>query len=87
MRVNKAILKVSICTCHREYVLRLDETFEKYRFRVIVLEELLHLRWEFVGAVAPDSVYTHRLGESDEVRVSHLGMRVPCVIEQIYVST
>ena len=72
-------------THHREHMLRLiDQTFHQNRFRVIILEELLHLGWEVLRTVTADCVDAHRLRQRDEVGVMHPRVRVPRVVEQIY---
>ena len=61
----------------------LDLTLEQNRFRVVVLEELLHLGREVLRTVTADRVDAHRLRQRDEVGVMHPRVRVPRVVEQI----
>lgn len=58
-------------------------TLQEDRFRVIVLQELLHLRWEVGGGRASDPVHTQSASELDVVGVGGDGMRVPRFVEQI----
>jgi len=60
-----------------------DQAFHQYRSSSIILQELLHLRWQLLRRMAPYSVDTHRPGQEDEVRVRHPCMRVPIVVKQV----
>lgn len=71
-------------TDHRIHMLvRLHHALHQYRFVVVVLQELLHLRGQFARVVHADSVDAHRLGELDEVGVRHARMRVALFVEQV----
>jgi hypothetical protein len=72
-------------TDHWEYMLvLLHQTLHQHRPRTVVLEELLHLRWQLFCCMAPDGVNTHRASQEDKVRVDHPRVRVPLVVEKIY---
>jgi len=62
----------------------LHQTLHQHRPRTVVLEELLHLRWQLFCCMAPDGVHTHRASQKDKVRVNHLRVRVPLVVEKIW---
>ena len=61
----------------------LNQALHEDRLRVIVLEELLHLRRQIFGALTANSVDTHGSRQRDEVGVRHTRVRVPRVIEQV----
>ena len=61
------------------------ETLHKDRFRSVVLQELLHLRWELLRALNADGMHTHRLREHDKVGVRHLRVGVTFFVEEIYI--
>ena len=74
-------------TYHGVHVLSpVDDTLHQHRLRAIILEELLHLRRKLLGRVTTNSVYVHRTGKIDEVRVDHTRVGVPTVVEQVYKS-
>lgn len=50
---------------------------------VVVLHKLLHLCWQVGNVVAADGVHAHRLGQSDEIRVGHLSVRVALLVEEV----
>lgn len=69
---------------HRKDVfLALDKTFHDDWLRTVVLEELLHLRGQFLGVVATQSLDAHCLGQLGEIGVRHPCVRVACRVEKI----
>lgn len=69
---------------HGEDVLmRLHEAFKEHRSRVVVLDELLHLRRELFQRLRSYSVDAHRFREENEVRVLHGRVRVTVVVEHV----
>jgi hypothetical protein len=66
-----------------DMLVSLDEALHDDGLGAVVLEELLHLRREFLAVVAAEALDAHRLGELDEVRVRHPGVRVPGVVEEV----
>ena len=72
------------CRYHGEDVfVRLDFALHQDRPRVVVLEELLHLRRQLLQRFTADSVHAHGFGQGDKVWIPHRGVRVPVVVEKI----
>jgi len=73
-------------THHREYVLvLLNQALQNNRLSIVILQELLHLRGEVRGIRQPNGFYVHCFRKLDKVRVLVHSMRVPGVVEQVYI--
>ena len=61
----------------------LNQALHEDGLRVVVFEELLHLRRQILGALTANGVDTHGSRQGDEVGVRHARVRVPRVVEEV----
>ena len=61
-------------------LVRLDQTLHQHRSITRILQKLLHFLRQLLNLLTPDGVHAHSLSEEDKVRVRHLCVGVPSLV-------